>query len=57
MGLADKAKNAAEDLTGKAKEVIGDVTDNDDLKAEGKADQTKASAKKAGENIKDTFRS
>lgn len=57
MGLADKAKNAAQDLAGKAKEVIGDATNNDELKAEGKADQTKASAKKAGENIKDTFRS
>ncbi|GAB3999815.1 CsbD family protein [Nocardioides marmoraquaticus] len=57
MGLADKAKNAAEDLAGKAKEVIGDATNNDELKAEGKADQTKSSAKKAGENIKDTFKS
>ena len=35
MGIADKAKNAAEDLKGKAKEVVGDVTDNDELKAEG----------------------
>ncbi len=53
MGIADKAKNAAEDLVGKAKEVVGDATDNDQLKAEGKKDQTKASAKKAGENVKD----
>ena len=57
MGIADKAKNAAEDLKGKAKEAVGDVTGNDELKAEGKADQTKASAKKAGENVKDTFTS
>ena len=57
MGIADKAKNAVEDLTGKAKEVVGDATNNDELKAEGKADQTKASAKKTGENIKDTFTS
>ncbi len=55
MGLGDKAKNAAEDLTGKAKEAIGDLTGNEKLEAEGKADQTKASAKKAGENVKDTF--
>ncbi|MDR6174902.1 uncharacterized protein YjbJ (UPF0337 family) [Nocardioides zeae] len=56
MGIADKAKNAAEDLKGKAKEVVGDVTGNDELKAEGKADQTKSSAKQAGENVKDAFR-
>jgi len=57
MGIADKAKNAAEDLKGKAKEAVGDVTGNDELKAEGKADQTKSSAKKVGENVKDTFKS
>lgn len=58
MGIADKAKNAAEDLKGKgkAKEAVGDVTGNDELKAEGKADQTKSSAKKAGENVKDAFK-
>ncbi|GAB2916139.1 hypothetical protein GCM10027047_12450 [Rhodococcus aerolatus] len=53
MSFVDKAKNAAEDALGKAKEVVGDKTDNADLKAEGKADQHEASAKKTGENIKD----
>ena len=56
MGIADKAKNAAEDLAGKAKEAIGDAKGDDQLKAEGKADQTKASAKKTGEDIKDVFK-
>jgi uncharacterized protein YjbJ (UPF0337 family) len=56
MGIVDKAKNAAEDAIGKAKEAIGDVTDNDDLKAEGKKDQGVSGAKKVGENIKDTFK-
>ncbi|MCM3514480.1 CsbD family protein [Nocardioides sp. P86] len=56
MGIADKVKNAAEDALGKAKEVVGDVTGNDSLKAEGKADQTKASAKKTGEDVKDVFK-
>ena len=56
MSAADKIKNAAEDLAGKAKEAVGNVTDNDKLVAEGKADQTKADAKKAGENIKDAFK-
>ncbi len=55
MGIADKAKNAVEDLAGKAKEMAGDATDKNDLKAEGEADQAKADTKKAGENVKDTF--
>ncbi len=56
MGIADKAKNKAEDLAGKAKEVIGDVTNDDELKAEGKKDQSKSSIKDAGENVKDAFK-
>ena len=56
MGLADKAKNAAEDLKGKGKEATGEATNDDSLKAEGKTDQTKSSAKQAGENVKDVFK-
>jgi uncharacterized protein YjbJ (UPF0337 family) len=56
MSAADKIKNAAEDLAGKAKEAVGNLTDNDKLVAEGKADQTKADVKKAGENVKDAFK-
>ncbi|MGJ9411788.1 CsbD family protein [Aeromicrobium sp. CF4.19] len=56
MGIADKAKNAAEDLAGKAKEAVGDATNNDDLKAEGKKDQASSSVKDAGENVKDAFK-
>ena len=52
---ADKIKNAAQDLTGKTKESAGKVTDNEVLQAEGEADQNRADAKKAGENIKDVF--
>ncbi len=55
MGIVDKAKNAAEDAIGKAKEVVGDVTNNDELKAEGKKDQGVSGVKKVGENIKDKF--
>jgi uncharacterized protein YjbJ (UPF0337 family) len=56
MGLADKAKNAAEDALGKAKEVVGDLTGNEKLEAEGHKDQTKASAKGAVEDVKDVFK-
>ena len=56
MSFIDKAKNAAEDAIGKAKEVVGDATNNQDLEAEGKKDQGSAGVKKVGENIKDTFK-
>ena len=57
MGIGDKAKHAAEDLTGKGKEGVGNATGDDEMKAEGKTDQSKASLKKAGDNIKDAFKS
>jgi len=56
MSAADKIKNAAEDLVGKGKEAVGNATNNDKLVAEGKADQTKSSAKQAGENVKDVLK-
>ena len=56
MGLDDKIKNTAQDLTGKAKEAVGKVTDNDKLVAEGQADQVQADLKQAGEDVKDAFR-
>ena len=54
MGIADKAKNEAEDLKGKGKEAVGRATGNERLEAEGNADQSSAQAKKAGEHVKDT---
>ena len=55
MGLDDKIENKAEDLKGKAKEATGKATDDGDLEAEGKTDQTKSSLKDAKENVKDAF--
>ena len=43
-------------IAGKAKEVAGDVTNNDQLKAEGKKDQAASDVKQAGENVKDAFK-
>ena len=56
MGLGDKIENAAQDVSGKAKEAYGKATDDDSKVAEGKADQTSADFKKAGENVKDAFK-
>jgi uncharacterized protein YjbJ (UPF0337 family) len=56
MGLDDKIDNAAEDAGGKAKESVGKATGDEHLEAEGKADQTKADLKNAGEKVKDAFK-
>ena len=49
MSIGDQAQNKAEELTGKAKDVAGDVTDDQSLKAEGKADQASANVKQLGD--------
>jgi len=56
MSFTDKAKNKAQELAGKAKEKTGEATGNEELQAEGKADQVEGSLKQAGENVKDVFR-
>ena len=53
MGVGDKFENKAEELGGRAKETIGDVTGDDQLKAEGATDQLKAKTKDVGESVKD----
>ena len=53
MGNDDKIANKGEGALGKAKEKLGDATDNRDLQAEGKKDQSKADLKQAGEKVKD----
>jgi len=55
MGTDDKARNMAEEWKGKAEEAAGDLTDDRELEAEGKADQSKAALKQAGEKVKDAF--
>ncbi|MEJ8285619.1 CsbD family protein [Curtobacterium citreum] len=53
MAGIENIKNAAEKAAGKVKEAVGNATDNDHLKAEGKTDQVKADTKQAGTNVKD----
>jgi uncharacterized protein YjbJ (UPF0337 family) len=56
MSATDKAKNTAEKVKGKAKETAGQVSGNDRMRAEGKADQMKGDLKQAGEKVKDAFK-
>ena len=56
MSAVDKAKNAVEDVGGKAKEAAGKVTGDHSTEAEGKTDQSKANLKDAGEKVKDAFK-
>jgi uncharacterized protein YjbJ (UPF0337 family) len=53
MSFTDKVKNKAEELTGKAKQGIGDATGNERLQAEGAAQEAAAHVKQAGEHAKD----
>ena len=56
MGLDDKFDNKSEELKGQAKEKTGKATDDEQLEAEGKGDQTGANLKQAGEKVKDAFK-
>lgn len=46
----------ADDLKGRIKEAAGDLTDDDDLKREGKIDQGKGKVKDVVDNIADKFK-
>jgi len=52
MGLDDRVENKAQDIAGRGKEALGAATDNESLKAEGKADQAKAGLKDKIEDVK-----
>jgi uncharacterized protein YjbJ (UPF0337 family) len=56
MSATDKAKNKAQDLGGKAKEAVGNVTGDERTRDEGRGDQAKSNLKGAGEKIKDAFK-
>ncbi len=49
----DRAEGAFDKLKGKAKEMFGDATGNDDTKAEGQVDQGKGEAKQGVADAKD----
>ncbi len=45
-----------DELKGRVKEAAGDLTDNDDLKREGKVDQGKGKVKEVVDDIGDKFK-
>ncbi|MBF4553924.1 CsbD family protein [Corynebacterium suicordis] len=51
--MSDQLKNQAEQLGGKAKEAAGDVTGNERLENEGRADQTVGGIKEKANEAKD----
>ena len=55
MSATDKAKNAIQDVEGKAKEALGRATGDRSTEDEGRGDQAKADLKNAGEKVKDAF--
>jgi uncharacterized protein YjbJ (UPF0337 family) len=56
MSGTDKAKNKAQDVKGKAKEAVGNITGDKGSRDEGRSDQAKSNVKDAGEKIKDAFK-
>ncbi|WP_327145521.1 CsbD family protein [Nocardia sp. NBC_01327] len=53
MSLNDKIDQKAQEVGGKAKEAAGKITGDDDLRAEGKADQIESGLEKAVDEVKD----
>ena len=56
MSATDKIKNTGESVVGKVKEAVGKGKGDEQLEAEGRADQTSADFKQAGEHVKDAFK-
>ena len=56
MGLGDDIKNSAKDATGKVKESVGDLTNNQSLENQGKVDQATAKVQQVGDDLKDAGR-
>lgn len=53
MGIFDRFKHQAEELVGKAKEAVGNLTDDDKLKTEGQTDQASGQVKQGVDEVKD----
>ena len=56
MATEDKAANKVTEIKGKAKKETGQAIGNEQMEAEGRADQAKGNLKQAGEKVKDAFK-
>ncbi len=56
MAADDKVENTVEKLKGQAKEGLGKLTGDEEREAEGRAQQSEADIKQAGEKVKDAFK-
>jgi len=56
MGMDDKLKHSTEKTLGKTKEGLGNATDDRELQAEGKTEQSKSDLKQAVKKVKDAFK-
>ena len=55
MSAEDKIRNAGEKVTGEAKKVVGKVTDDERLEAEGERESAMGDLKQSGEKLKPAF--
>jgi uncharacterized protein YjbJ (UPF0337 family) len=56
MVVVKRAKNSADHAKGKLKEIVGEAAGNDELRDEGKDDQSVANLRQAAEKVKNAFR-
>ena len=56
MGSDDKVQNKKDELVGKAKQKAGELTDDERLEAEGRAQETEGDIKQGVEKVKDAFK-
>ncbi len=56
MSEEEKGKATGENIMGKAKEALGNITGDPQTKAEGQADQAKGEARHTKENVKDSVK-
>jgi uncharacterized protein YjbJ (UPF0337 family) len=56
MATEDKAAHKATEVKGKIKEGVGQAAGDEELEAEGQADQAEGNLKQAGDKVKDAFK-
>jgi uncharacterized protein YjbJ (UPF0337 family) len=56
VSFADKLKDKAQQLRGRVKRNVGEVTGDRRLQAEGRIDEVMGNLKQTGEKVKDAFR-